>query len=61
MKEKGLGRSKGKNRLVTLTLLPYYTAVVTTKINHTTNITLNISKISQNSFVVSKNTENSEK
>ena len=36
MKEKELERSKGQNRLVTLTLLPYYMVVVTTKANHTT-------------------------
>lgn len=61
MKEKGLGRSKNQNRLVTLTLLPYYMAVVTTKINHTTNTRLIISKVFQNLFVVSKITKNSEK
>lgn len=31
MKEKGLGRSKKQNPHLTLTLLPYYKVVVTTK------------------------------
>jgi len=57
MKEKGLGHSKKQNWLVTLMLLPYYMAVVTTKTNHTTNTTLIISKIFQNLFVVSKITK----
>lgn len=61
MKEKGLGHSKNQNRLVTLTLLPYYTVVVTTKTNHTTNTILIISEIFQNLFVVSKITKKSEK
>ena len=54
MKEKGLGRSKGRNRLVTLTLLPYYMVVVTTKTNHTTRINLLISTLHKYVSVVSK-------
>jgi hypothetical protein len=50
----------GKRLAVTLTLLPYYMAIVTTKTNQTTNTWLIISKIFQNLFVVSKITKKSE-
>lgn len=53
MKEKGLGCSKSKNRLVTTMLLHYYD-VITTKINHTTILYLTINYMYDILFVVSK-------
>jgi hypothetical protein len=57
MKEKGLGRSRKQNPHLTLMLLPYYMAVVTTKNNHTTQISLIISMIQWEESVVSKITK----
>lgn len=54
MKEKGLGRSRKQNPPLTLMLLPYYGAVVTTKNNHTTQIFLISNAIKAGLYVVSK-------
>lgn len=57
MKEKGLGCSRKQNAHLTLMLLPYYMAVVTTKNNHTTQIFLISNTIKAGLYVVSKITK----
>lgn len=61
MKEKGLRRSKEQNPHLTLILLPYNKAVVTTIKNHTTYIQLIIREIPKNGHVVSKTAKKTRK